>query len=147
MSLNVTIRELTVADLDQVMEIEHANFHYPWPKSFFHDDLVSPQSVCRTGWVKDRLVSYVIARVADIELHVLNVAVDKAFQHRGIGSFMMQQVEREGLDRGCLYAYLEVRVSNKMAIAMYNKLGYHTAYTRSRYYLDGEDAYVMEKLL
>lgn len=65
--------------------------------------------------------------------------------------------QRKGLGR-CLLAYAEskitggrvqlsVRVSNYSAITLYENTGYTTIRRRPRYYNDGEDGFIMEKLL
>ena len=40
---------------------------------------------------------------------------------------------------------LEVRVSNKVAIALYEKYGFKKISVREKYYENVEDAYVMQK--
>jgi ribosomal-protein-alanine N-acetyltransferase len=56
-------------------------------------------------------------------------------------------MEGIAIERGCSFAYLEVRTNNTAAISMYEKYGYDILYTRKKYYIDGDDAYVMHKEL
>ncbi len=147
MQLSVEIKKLTVADIDQVMEIEMANFKYPWPKSFFLNDLNTPQTISLAAWREGILIGYILGMAINVELHITNVAVHLNFQRQGLGRLLISEIEKEGRRRGCHYAYLEVRVSNTPAIELYKKSGYRIVYTRKNYYLDGEDAYVMEKIL
>jgi ribosomal-protein-alanine N-acetyltransferase len=72
----------------------------------------------------------------------VTVAVDPDYQRRGIGERLLREVEaRSTLPR----LQLMVRVSNLPALHLYRKLNYTLVETWSRYYEDGEDAYVMEK--
>ena len=57
---------------------------------------------------------------------------------------MLEEIARK---RGCSRAFLEVRITNKAAIEMYKKLGYKIGHVQKLYYMDGDDAYVMEKEL
>ena len=41
--------------------------------------------------------------------------------------------------------FLEVRVSNSVAMSMYLKHGFKGVYARARYYTDGEDCLVMAR--
>jgi ribosomal protein S18 acetylase RimI-like enzyme len=43
--LGMTIRPMTEADLDQVMELEKAIFASPWRRSFFLSDINRPQGL------------------------------------------------------------------------------------------------------
>ena len=43
--------------------------------------------------------------------------------------------------------YLEVRVSNSTAVNLYTKFGFKLTKTIKAYYRDGENAYVMARLL
>jgi ribosomal-protein-alanine N-acetyltransferase len=41
--------------------------------------------------------------------------------------------------------YLEVRVSNDVALSLYKRTGFEVERTIREYYSDGEDAYIMSK--
>jgi ribosomal-protein-alanine N-acetyltransferase len=49
--------------------------------------------------------------------------------------------------KGILRLLLEVRLSNTRAQRLYLSLGFNLVKVISAYYQDGEDAYLMEKLL
>ena len=72
----------------------------------------------------------------------MNVAVAPDRRRRGIASRLISRLVDEG--GGELPFTLEVRVSNREAIAMYEGLGFRSAGVRPRYYQDnGEDALIM----
>ncbi len=78
------------------------------------------------------------------EAHITILAVHPRYQSQGFGQFillsMLASAQRRGLER----ASLEVRTSNKGAIALYQKFGFKTAGIRKRYYSDtGEDALIL----
>jgi ribosomal-protein-alanine N-acetyltransferase len=79
--------------------------------------------------------------------HVISIAVLREHRGKGLGTALMQMALDEFLKSGCAVSFLEVRVSNEQAIAMYKKIGYTIAERIRGYYNDGEDAYVMEKQL
>ena len=72
----------------------------------------------------------------------MNVAVAPERRRLGIATRLITQLfETAG---GELPTTLEVRVSNREAIAMYEGLGFRSAGVRPRYYQDnGEDALIM----
>ena len=71
---------------------------------------------------------------------------DPAFQRRGLGRALLEQVIDEVEKRGVVTLWLEVRASNVAAIALYESLGFNEATIRRNYYptVDGrEDAIIM----
>jgi ribosomal-protein-alanine N-acetyltransferase len=72
----------------------------------------------------------------------MNVAVSPERRRAGVATGLIGQLlETSG---GELPITLEVRVSNREAIAMYEGLGFRSAGVRPRYYQDnGEDALIM----
>jgi ribosomal-protein-alanine N-acetyltransferase len=72
----------------------------------------------------------------------MNVAVAPERRRRGVATRLIAQLLDEAGSE--LPFTLEVRVSNRDAIAMYEKLGFRSAGVRPRYYQDnGEDALIM----
>ena len=137
-------RRLTSRDLPGVLAIERRSFKAPWSPAMFHVELGRPDVVALAAEVDGRLVGYsVLTRLPDA-WHLMNVAVDPAHRRRGIGSGLVVKSLAEA--GASVPVTLEVRASNRPAIALYRELGFRPAGTRSGYYPDdGEDALVMWK--
>lgn len=74
---------------------------------------------------------------------IVTIGVDPDMRGRGIGERLLCACEAQfDLPR----FRLQVRKSNTPAIALYKKLNYAIIDGLPRYYGDGEDAYLMEKL-
>jgi ribosomal-protein-alanine N-acetyltransferase len=142
-----TIRKMSIRDLDAVYALELELFPNPWPKAFFAADLRVRDTIAYVVENNDGVLAYSMATCMDGRFHVTNIAVDMRYQRHGIASRLMSLLERTAVENGCQYAYLEVRTTNTPAIGLYKRLGYVIAYRRSHYYIDGDDAYVMEKEL
>ena len=81
------------------------------------------------------------------EGEVINVAVAKASQGKGIASRLMDALLDEGHARGVHRFFLEVRVSNDAAIRLYEKYGFKKQGIRKHFYiLPDEDAYLMNRI-
>ena len=140
----VHIRDLRLGDLAAVETIEQRAYRTPWSRSMFASELAKSSSICLGAVEGDRLVGYVInSRYVDA-WHVMNVAVDPDYQRRGIATRLLERLfELTGDDDGRGYT-LEVRVSNREAIRLYEKLGFERRGTRRAYYTDNrEDALIM----
>lgn len=75
---------------------------------------------------------------------VSTIAVDPRYRRRGIGLALLHACESK---LGVPQSRLTVRISNQIAISMYEKDGYKTRDIWKAYYNDGEDGMVMEKNL
>lgn len=79
--------------------------------------------------------------------HIMNIAVDPQKRARGLGAALLQS----GLDylqeMDGQTAELEVRVSNFNAIRLYQRFGFQIEKRIYQYYHDGEDGYMMCKVL
>jgi ribosomal-protein-alanine N-acetyltransferase len=138
----ITIRSLGYSDLPQVISIERRAFPTAWSLAMFVLELSKPSGVCLAAVEERRIVGYLIcSRYADV-WHLMNIAVEPALRRRGIATALLGQMfERGGPDESYT---LEVRPSNAVAIALYERFGFRPAGTRRRYYQDtGEDAMIM----
>lgn len=75
---------------------------------------------------------------------IATVGVLPEYRRQGIGSALLVAVEEQ---IGVSSIRLSVRVSNRPALNLYDRLGYHRYGTWPHYYADGEDALVLEKTL
>jgi ribosomal-protein-alanine N-acetyltransferase len=139
----VEIRRLSYPDLPQVIAIERRVFPTPWSLAMFVLELSKQSGICLAAVWDGRLVGYLICSRYDTVWHVMNVAVDTAFQRRGLASALLADLYERVDDEHARFT-LEVRRSNGVAIHLYEREGFRAAGTRRRYYQDnGEDALVM----
>ncbi|HET6570143.1 MAG TPA: ribosomal protein S18-alanine N-acetyltransferase [Solirubrobacterales bacterium] len=136
------VRRLTYSDLPAVISIERRSFPAPWSLAMFVLELSKPSGICLAAADGERLHGYLVCSRYDRVWHVMNVAVAPERRRRGVASEMLSRLLAEAGRE--LPFTLEVRVSNRDAIAMYEKLGFRSAGVRPRYYQDnGEDALIM----
>lgn len=75
--------------------------------------------------------------------HVVSVAVVDEHREKGLGSRLVVAAHQEMVKKSASESYLEVRISNARAIALYERLGYKTTGRLEGYYRDGEAAFLM----
>lgn len=68
------------------------------------------------------MAAFAITQVVLDEASLFNIAVDPAFQRRGLGRQLLQHLIDELIKRDVLTLWLEVRASNLPAIALYEQL-------------------------
>lgn len=145
----VEIERMSPGDLDRVMEIERDSYPTPWSRWSFQRELADRRiSLSIVAKLRGRVVGYAVAWFVAKEVHVGNIAVHRKHRRRGIAQKLFQSLIEEALSRKCVMATLEVRQSNRAAIALYEKLGFKQVAIRKGFYLDTrEDALVMMKEL
>ena len=145
-ALAIEIRPLGLSDLNSIDAIEQRAYRTPWSRSMFASELAKASSVCIGAFDGEQLIGYVInSRYVDA-WHIMNVAVDPDFRHRGVATRLLEQVFELTKDNQRRGYTLEVRVSNDRAISLYEKLGFVRQGIRRGYYTDNrEDALIMWK--
>jgi [ribosomal protein S18]-alanine N-acetyltransferase len=139
------IRQLAYADLPQVIAIERRAFPTPWSLAMFVLELSKPSGVCLAAVREGTVVGHLICSRYDTVWHLMNIAVDPGLRRRGIAKALLTALlERIDDGSGSAQLTLEVRPTNRSAIALYEAFGFRSAGTRPRYYQDnGEDALIM----
>ena len=135
--------------LDSVLEIERESNPYPWTARNF-SDCIEKGYYSMVLEDNERLVGFAIMAISSEESHLLNIGVNKDFRGSGFGEQILKKIIIAAEVMGSKKIILEVRVSNKIAYRLYEKLGFHEIGERKKYYRlpEGrEDAYVMSKTL
>ncbi len=137
---------MTLADVDDVTEIERQSFPVPWSRAAFIDELTRNEQALYVV-VRDesgRAAGYGGMWLVCDEAHVTNIAVRPDRRRRGAGTAIMVTLMALAQSRGANRMTLEVRVSNHAAQELYRRLGFAPAGVRPHYYMDNrEDALIM----
>ena len=138
-------RPMQMADLDCVMAIENVVYSHPWTRGNFSDSLNAGYSC----WVLEEdgvIIGYSALMLTMDEAHLLNVSIAKERQQQGYGRMLLEKMLEVARSHGAAHMFLEVRVSNRPAITLYEKMGFNEMAIRRKYYpgLQGrEDACLM----
>lgn len=153
--------DMTLADLQAVMAIERRAYSFPWTEGNFADSLQAGYHL-RILREHGTIVGYMVWMLAVDEAHLLNITITPERQGRGLGAWMMRQFMDQARAHGATGILLEVRPSNRRAIALYRRLGCREIGLRKGYYPQSaadnrpaggpradtrEDALVMRRLL
>jgi len=141
------IVKASILDLNALRKLENESFGKDaWPL-FDLIAVLSFPDVIRIKAVEDgQMVGFVAGdpRPREGWGWVATIAVDSRYQRRGIGRALLHACENS---LGVPHSRLTVRLSNHVAISMYERDGYKTIELLKGYYNDGEDAMLMEKEL
>lgn len=90
------------------------------------------------------LAGYIITCIEGGEAHIISVAVSSRWRRKGVASTLLCTALKLLAERRVSRIFLEVRVSNEPALALYRKAGMRIVETMPAYYGDGEDGYRLE---
>lgn len=167
---SLTVRYMQIKDIPDVMEIDGVSFNPPWPERSYRFELnesqVSYMLVLEkteqqqlTGWRRfikslqgtangienrDVIVGYGgLWKIAE-EAHISTIASHPDYRGQKFGEILLLSMLQRALALKADYVVLEVRVSNTVAQALYNKYGFEIHDIKKGYYHhDKEDAYDM----
>lgn len=141
------IQIASIRDLGALRRLEQACFEKDaWPLLDLIAVLTWPDVIKLKAVEDSEMVGFVAGdpRPSQDAGWIATIGVDPRYQRRGIGRALLRACEeRTKLPR----MRLTVRMSNQGAIALYEQEGYHSVDIWKKYYNDGEDGLVMEKIL
>lgn len=142
----MTIEKMALCHIRAIIEIERSCFSDPWSEEMFLSELSNKNAAYFVCISDGEVAGYIGYCFAADEADITNVAVKPSKRRMGIGSQLMEYALLSAYEQGIRFMALEVRVSNKKAISLYEKYGFIKAGIRKRYYSDnGEDAHIMTK--
>lgn len=143
------LRDMTSADLDEVMRIEQSVHRSPWTRGNFADALDSGY-VCRVYEDAGGMLGYTVLMPAVDEAQLLNISIAAEHQRKGLGRKLLGEIKEIARGLHMQRLLLEVRPSNVAALGLYRDADFREIGLRRGYYAAAsgrEDAIVMECLL
>ncbi len=146
--MDITIREMTLKDIDKVVEIENLSFIIPWPKqSFLGEMLNKERSIYLVSVYKNQVLGYCgMWKVLD-EGHITNIATHPEYRRMNLGRKLLDGLIKVSESKGIKTMFLEVRKSNIPAQNLYKDFKFKIVGERKKYYANNnEDAYIMKRV-
>ena len=138
------IRNATIDDAIEIFKIEKRVFKNYWSfKSIKLEFTESKFSQISLLEVDSKIIGYIFQRVMPGQSHIINMAIDLPYQHKGYGKFLLKNtLEKDSEDTN---VFLEVKEANFPAIKLYTDLGFEEIHKKDSYYSDGSNAIFMLK--
>lgn len=142
----VFIRKFQPLDFGQVLEIERLSFNESNPVLLMKIYETYPEGFL-VAVMNEKVVGYILFIEIGERGRILSFAVHPKYRRRGIGTMLLKKTLEVMRESGLKSAILEVRRSNLVAQKLYRKFGFEVIGEIPKYYKDGEDALLMEKVL
>jgi ribosomal-protein-alanine N-acetyltransferase len=142
------IRPARRADVPALAALERRCFSDPWTAEALGELIGSPSGLLLVVEEVDGIEAYLVARAVAGEGEILSLAVAPECRRRGLGARLLIAGLEAMAAGGAFEVYLEVRVSNAAALALYGRHGFAPIGRRPRYYRNPvEDALVLRRAL
>ncbi len=131
---------MQLSDVVEVARIERSIYAAPWTEGNFLDSLHAGycawtlRAAARTRGAPTPLIGYFILMAAVDEAHLLNVSVATPWQAQGHGLYLLRRAAEIAREHRAASVILEVRPSNRRALAVYRRFGFVDCGLRKRYY-------------
>ena len=147
----VRLRRMEAAHVDALMPYEREMFGTEaWSRGSYHAELADTRNRYYVAAESDagELVGWGGVMIVQDAAEILTVGVVPVARRAGIARLMLADLLAEAVRRGAVEAFLEVRVDNEAARALYRSEGFEEIGRRRGYYDGGRvDAVTMRKEL
>lgn len=142
--MNITVTRIRQEHLAGVACLESLCFSEPWSEHALELLLHEGEAVGFVCEQDGKVLAYGGMLIASFEGQITNIAVHPDARRQGFGNAILSSLIDEARALHLESVFLEVRVSNAGAIALYEKAGFATLGTRKNFYrAPAEDALVM----
>lgn len=141
--MEIEIVTMNANHVDSVWKIEKALIASPWSKESIDKLTTTDNAVAKVATIDGKVVGYYSFYQILDEADVNNIAVDSAWQNKGVGSALMRDMIVECEKMGIAAITLEVGANNVVAQKLYDKWGFRQEGLRKNYYNNTEDAIIM----
>lgn len=140
---------MDIKDLDEVHPIASSFSLNPWSKNMFVGEMQNPFSYCFIIRIQDvsnhPVLGFICFRNVEDESELLNICVHPQHRQLGVGKRLMQFYIGFCSKKKIKTFYLEVNVSNRSAVNLYQSFSYKLLGIRKSFYERKFDALLMVK--
>ena len=132
-----TLRKSTQKDAIEYMQIQETIYPIPvpWPIDIVEMEIDNRNALYLSLVDKDKVIAFIGISLSDkIEAHITNLAVHVDYQKLGIGHLLLNQAFDYSRKFDFKKMSLEVDVTNKPALALYDAFGFKVKTVHEKYY-------------
>ena len=132
-------------DLQAIANLERACFVEPWSTGQLAGSFARTDFCALVVEIDGEIAGYICGTTLFETAEIARVAVDKNRRRTGLGGKLLDGFLAFVKSKGAECVFLEVRVSNRPAIGLYESRAFSPLRVRLKYYGDGEDGLEMKK--
>jgi aminoglycoside 6'-N-acetyltransferase I len=87
---------------------------------------------------------FVLQLINQREMEIKNIAVSPKFRHRGIGSYLLEEIKSIAIRRGCSKLWVGTPESAALQLGFYQKNGFSISAVKKDFYLENYSRPIFE---
>ncbi len=142
---SVNYRLANASDIDAISAIESGNMPVPWDIASVAEAVTGSNSSCFVAEIEGHIIGFAFLYTTLFDAELPDIVVDSLYRGQGVGRGLMQQIISAAQEKKLEAIFLEVRVSNQPALALYQSFGFYEYHRRKNFYKNPvEDAICMK---
>jgi len=142
----ISTKEIDKKESDSCYELDVSTINL-WTKKQWESEFNKNGSKVVAILLKNKFIGiYVVQTIID-ETQINYFSIKEKFRRKGYGTYLMRYLIKECEKLNIKKLLLEVSEANIIAEVFYSKFGFLNVGRRKKYYKDGSDAVLKEKIL
>lgn len=132
--MDIKIEKMTLNDLENIQNILISDFDDFWNYNILKDELESENSIYIVAKSNNEIIGFAGIKILLDEADIMNIVTKKCYRNQGIGTLLLKNLISTSKNSNLHSLSLEVNEENKIAIHLYENLGFKNIGIRKNYY-------------
>ena len=142
----INIKEINAKNSKSCYELDLKSIKH-WNQNQWKNELEKDYVTAIGIYLKELILGVCVFHKIYDEAEIRYLSVHPSYKRRGLGKKLINKIIKECKNKKIKSIFLEVSLNNKQALKFYDYLGFETIGIRRKYYKDGSDALLKEKML
>ena len=142
----INIREINSKNSKICFELDLISIKH-WNENQWKNELEKDYVTAMGIYFNNSILGVCVFHKIYDEAEILYLSVHPSFKRKGLGKKLIYKIIKVCKNEDINRIFLEVSQKNKQALSFYDYFGFETISVRKKYYKDGSDALLKEKML
>ena len=142
----INIKEIDSNHSKCCYELDYKSIKH-WNQKQWKDELEKDSVTAMGIYLDNSILGVCVLHKLYDEAEIRYLSIHPSYKRRGLGKKLIYKIFKQCKDDNIKKIFLEVSLKNKQALNFYDYLGFKTINVRKKYYRNGSDALLKEKML
>ena len=142
----ISIKKIDHKDLELCFELD-SNTICLWTKKQWQGEFKKKGVTIVSMLLEKKIIGIYVVEIIIDEAQINYFSIEQKYRRKGYGSLLMSNLIKRCVKLNIKKLLLEVSEINSIAEIFYNKFNFLDVGKRKKYYMDGSDAILKEKIL